>query len=502
MQRMSPLDASFLHIENDHNHMHIGSVAVFEGPPPAYAEIRAMVEGKLPLVPRYRQTVRPVPLGLGRPVWVDDPHFYLPYHLRQTALPSPGGEQQLRNLVGRVMAQQLDRTRPLWEMWVAEGLDEGRWALISKTHHAMVDGVSGTELLSIVLDTERDVKPTRVVGFSPERQPSGTELAAESVARRLVSPYEQVRSLRAVTRTPRAFAGHLGEAAKGLVSMRSLLRPTPASSINGPIGPHRRWSWARTRMSDVKVVRTALGGTVNDVVLTIIANGFRELLLSRGEPVEKLEIRSLVPVSVRSPNQEGSYDNQVSAMFATLPIGIADPVERLASMRRQMDHLKSSKQAVAGEVLTSMSGFAPSMLLALGIRVASRIPQRNVNTVTTNVPGPRQPLYAAGRRMLEAFPYVPLAGTVRVGVAIFSYDGALNYGVTGDYDTMPDLAVLCRGIEDGLEELLEVAGASERAAEQPAAAAVGRTGGKGKGRRRARSASTSNGGGGTPTKSR
>ncbi len=255
-------------------------------------------------------------------------------------------------------------------------------------------------------------------------------------------------------------------------------------------------------MADVKTVRTALGGTVNDVVLTVIANGFRELLLSRGEPVERLEIRTLVPVSVRSPNQEGSYDNQVSAMFAKLPIGIADPVERLASMRSQMDHLKSSKQAVAGEVLTSMSGFAPSMLLALGVRVASRIPQRNVNTVTTNVPGPRQPLYAAGRRMLEAFPYVPLAGTVRVGVAIFSYDGALNYGATGDYDTMPDLSVLCRGIEEGLEELLEVAGASERAAEQPAPAAVGRKGGRARRGGRSRATSSANGGGKAPAGSR
>jgi diacylglycerol O-acyltransferase len=466
MHRMSPLDASFLHIEDDRSHMHIGSVAIFEGPPPSYEEIRRLVEGKLPLVPRYRQVVRFVPFGLGRPVWVDDPNFYLPYHLRQTALPAPGGEQQLRNLVGRVMAQPLNRDRPLWEMWAAEGLDEERWALITKVHHCMVDGVSATELLSVILDRERDAPSRAAVEWTPEPPPSGVRLTADAIVQRAVSPYEQLRGARAATRAPRQFAGHALAAARGGLSLRGLLRPTPQSSINGPIGPHRRWSWARARLSDVKRVRTALGGTVNDVVLSVIANGFRELLLSRGEPVEKLEIRSLVPVSVRAPGERGTYNNRVSAMFASLPVGIADPVERLDSVRQQMERLKRSQQAVAGQVLTSMSGFAPTMLLSLGLRVANRMPQRSVNTVTTNVPGPQEPLYAAGRRMLEVFPYVPLSGTVRVGVAIFSYDGALNFGATGDYDTMRDIGVLCEGIEHGLAELLDAAQGDGRPLEE------------------------------------
>jgi diacylglycerol O-acyltransferase len=459
MDRMSPLDASFLHIEGANNHMHIGSVAMFEGPPPAYDQIVAMVEAKLPLVPRYRQKVRFVPLGLSRPEWVEDPHFNLHYHVRHTAMPSPGSEEQLRRLVGRLMSQQLDRSKPLWEMWVAEGLGEGRWSLISKLHHCMVDGVSGTDLLTVMLDHEREPTEAPVSDpWHPRPEPGEARLLAQAALDRLTSPYEVLRSVRALTRAPRRAAGEASETVRGLVTMRSLIRRTQRSTLNGPIGPHRRWAWARSRLSDVKVIRGAVGGTVNDVVLTVITTGFRELLLSRGEPVEGRHVRTMVPVSVRRADERGTYNNRVSAMFAKLPVGIADPVERLHAIRTQMEGLKESKQAVAGEVLTSLSGFAPPLLLGLGTRLAVRIPQRNVNTVTTNVPGPQQPLYAAGRRMLEAFPYVPLAGTVRVGIAIFSYDGALNFGVTGDYDTAPDIDVLCRGIEDGVQELLDAAG--------------------------------------------
>ena len=247
--------------------------------------------------------------------------------------------------------------------------------------------------------------------------------------------------------------------------MRGLVRRTPPFSINGPLGPHRRWAWARARLSDVKAVRGPLGGTVNDIVLTVITNGFRSLLLSRGEQVDDRVIRTLVPVSVRTEDARGTPDNRVSAMFAELPIGIEDAA-RAARRDPRADgtSLKESKGAVAGEVLTSLSGFAPPMLLALGERAAAHLGQRNVNTVTTNVPGPQYALYAVGRRMLEAFPYVPLGGNVRVGVAIFSYDGGLNFGVTGDYDTAPDLDVLTGGIEDGLAELLELAGEAEPAA--------------------------------------
>ncbi|MBA3655289.1 MAG: wax ester/triacylglycerol synthase family O-acyltransferase [Actinobacteria bacterium] len=464
VDRLSPLDASFLHIENDVSHMHIASVAIFEGPPPPYEDITAMVASKLPLVPRYRQVVKFVPLQLGRPVWVDDPHFNLNYHVRATALASPGSEEQLRTLVGRVMSQPLDRSKPLWEMWMVEGLDNGHWAMMSKTHHCMVDGVSGTDLLTVVLDRESDPpRPAVEDEWRPQPQPTGAELLADAVRERITSPYEQIRGLRAATRAPRQAVDQLTEVAQGVRSLAGLARATPESTINGSIGPHRRWAWARSTLADVKTIRAGLGGTVNDVVLAAITRGFRDLLESRGESTDRV-IRTLVPVSVRvkgaaGPAQgDGTFDNKVSAMFAELPVNITDARERLDAIHAQMGTLKESKQAVAGEALTSLTGFAPPMLLALGTRVFSRIPQRNVNTVTTNVPGPQFPLYAGGRKMLEAFPYVPLAGSVRIGVAIFSYNGMINFGVTGDYDTAPDISVLCQGIEDGIAEMVKLSG--------------------------------------------
>jgi len=455
MDRMSPLDASFLHIEDAVSHMHIGSVAVFEGPAPRYDQFEAMVAGKLPAVPRYRQKVRFVPLQLGRPLWVDDPHFDLGYHLRHTALAPPGGDHQLRNLVGRLMSQQLDRHKPLWEMWMVEGLEQGHWALVSKVHHCMVDGVSGTDLLAVVLDSEREPASPLPDTWKPAAEPSDVRLVADALVDVVASPYEQLRAARAATRAPRQALGQLAEVAKGLRAWTGVVRPNAPTVLNGPIGPHRRWDWARTTLADVKTVRRGLGGTVNDVVLTVLTRGFRDLLLSRDEDVSGRVVRTLVPVSVRTPGERGTYNNRVSAMIAELPVGIDDPIERLEAIRAQMDDLKESKQAVAGEVLTSLSGFAPSLLLSLGTRVAMRLPQRNVNTVTTNVPGPQWQLYACGRAMLEAFPFVPLASNVRVGVAIFSYNGMLNYGVTGDRDSAPDIAVLCGGVEAGMTELLK-----------------------------------------------
>ena len=468
--RMSPLDASFLHMEDDVSHMHIGSIGLFEGPSPGRDRFVAMVAGKLPLVPRYRQVVRFVPLDLGRPLWVDDPHFNIDYHIRHTALPSPGGEAELRRLVGRVMSQPLDRAKPLWEIWVVENLEDGRFAMVSKTHHCMVDGVSGTDLLSVIMDHSPEQPALPLDEWRPASSPGAPQMAAEAVVNLLRSPYEQVRALRATTRVPRQAASQLGEVARGIRSMAKLASPTPASTLNGPVGPHRRYEWASATVDDVKAVRKGFGGTFNDVVLAVITGGFRSLLLSRGESVDRV-VRTLVPVSVRARDitgraiGDGTLENKVSAMFPSLPVGIDDPVERLHAISAQMDGLKESRQAVAGEALTSLSGFAPPMLLSLGTRLAARVQtQRSVNTVTTNVPGPQQPLYAAGRRMLRAYPYVPLGGGMRVGVAIFSYDGQVNFGITGDYDTAPDIGVLAAGIEEGMAELVELAGEpSERA---------------------------------------
>lgn len=475
MDRMSPLDATFLHIEDGVNHMHIASCALFEGPAPAYADVVALFAGKLPLVPRYRQKVRFVPGALGRPVWVDDPHFRMDYHLRHTALPSPGSDQDLRNLMGRLMSQQLDRNRPLWETWVVEGLADGRWALVSKVHHCMVDGISGTDLMAVVLDITREGSPAVPDDWTPAAEPSDAELLRDAVAETMTSPGELMRWGRSALRRPRRIAAEVGEFVQGAKAMGERLRPNVPLSIEGSIGPHRRWAWARTSIAEVKTVRSAHGGTVNDVVLTAITKGFRDLLLGRGDDLDGVVVRTLVPVSVRS-RDDHTYNNQVSGLIAELPVGIADPLERLQSIRAQMAGLKDSHQAVAGNVLTSMAGFAPPMLLSMGLRTAvgfmRRMPQRSINTVTTNVPGPQIPLYACGREMLEYFPFVPISHGLRTGVAILSYNGTIGFGVTGDWDSIPDVAVLAEGIEAGMRELLD---ASAPASATPAARPARRT---------------------------
>ncbi len=485
MNRMSAQDASFLHIENDESPMHVGGVSIFEGPPPPFDDVTSMIEAKLALVPRYRQIVRFVPAALARPVWVDDPHFNLGYHVRRTALPQPGGDDELRTLVGRVMSQNLDRAKPLWEMWVVEGLDEARWALVSKVHHAMVDGIASTDLMTVLLDKERNPERPGPQPWTAEPMPGTARLLADAILERAVNPFLAAEQLVGAMRAPRQLAGIIGDTSRGLAGFAGVARrgSGEASSLNGPLGPHRRWGWARGRLSDVQLVRHAFGGTVNDVVLAAITNGFRELLSSRGESVDRV-LRTLVPVSVRRAGERGTYNNRVSAIFAELPVAIEDPVQRLESINAQMAGLKESRQAVAGEALTSLSGFAPPMLLALGARLASRLPQRTLNTGTTNVPGPQFPLYLAGRRLLESFPYIPLFAQVRVAVAIFSYDGALSFGISGDYDTAPDIGVLSQGIERGLGELVALA--------QPAAAATkGRAPAKQRAARKPKPAQTS-----------
>jgi WS/DGAT/MGAT family acyltransferase len=454
MDWMSPMDASFLHIEGPMNPMHIGGVSIFEGPAPPFEDLEEMVDRKLGLVPRYRQKVRFIPLGLGRPVWVDDPHFNLSYHLRHSALPPPGTDQQLRRTAARIFAQRLDRGKPLWEIWMLEGLSENRWALLSKVHHCMVDGVSATDLMSVMFGQEDAPEAGRT--WEPDPEPNGPELLMRTLTHRTFNPSEQLRTVRAAARAPRESIVQLEELLRGMASSARILRPLGGSSLVGPVGPHRTWSWAHVRLSDVKAVRASLGGTVNDVVLAIVSGGLRDLLEERGESVAGRTVRALVPVSVRRPGERGVYNNRVSAMFAELPVGIADPAERLESLRAQMDGLKQSKQAVAGDVLTSLSGFAPPMLLAMGARLAARSPSLGLETGVTNVPGPQQPLYTLGRRLLESFPFVPVIGHVRISIAIFSYDGGLYIGVTGDYDSSNDIDVLTAGVEHAMGELNEL----------------------------------------------
>jgi WS/DGAT/MGAT family acyltransferase len=459
MEWMSPMDSSFLHIENGTTPMHIGGVSIFEGPPPPFERLREMVAGKLALVPRYRQKVRSVPLAAGPPVWIEDPHFSIDYHLRRTAVPAPGEDAQVRQMAARVFSQALDRNKPLWELWMVEGMTGGRWALLSKVHHCMVDGEAATDLMSVMFsdDTLAGGSGVPAEHWAAPPEPSGIDVLLRTLVRR-ASPAGQLETLQRMLRTPRETARAVAEFARGASAAAASLRPVGASSLTGAIGPHRRWSWATVRLTDVKAVRAELGGTVNDVVLTVIANGFRELLRSRGEEVPSdRAVRTMVPVSVRSRGERGVYNNRVSAVFATLPVGLDDPAARLARIRAEMDGVKQSKQAVAGDVLASLSGFAPPLLLALGSRLVTVSPRLNMHTATTNVPGPQQPVQTLGRRMLESYPFVPVVGSIRIVVAIFSYDGGLYFGVTGDYDGAPDIDVLTEGIEAGMAELLALA---------------------------------------------
>jgi diacylglycerol O-acyltransferase / wax synthase len=452
---MSVQDAMFLHVENDVTPMHIGGVSIFEGPPPSFDDLSKMVAGKLHHTPRYRQKVRFVPLGLSEPMWVDDPYFDVAYHLRHTAVPAPGTGAQLRTMAARVFSQHLDRARPLWEIWMVEGLEHGRWALLSKVHHCMVDGVAATDLMSVMFGDDTESPPAD--RWNPGPEPSSAEVFVRGASHRLLHPAGQasaaVRARSELLRGTVAMMRAIGAAAP-------TLRPS-TSSLTGPIGPHRVWSWASAALGEVKEVRSALGGTVNDVVLAIVTNGFRELLRARGEEIRGgRTVRTMVPVSVRAPDERGVYNNRVSAVFARLPVGIDDPIRRLEVIRGQMDEIKASGQAVAGDVLAQLSGFAPPLLLALGSRAMTRSARLNMDTATTNVPGPQRPVHALGRRLLESYPYVPIVGTIRIVVAIFSYDGTLYFGVTGDRDHAPDIDVLTAGIESGLAELRERAAAA------------------------------------------
>ncbi len=460
MDRLNPLDAVFVDAEDADPHvsMAIGSIAVFEGPAPAHEEFLAYLAGRLPLVPRYRHKLRTVPMRLGRPVWVEDPGFDLRYHVRRTALPAPGGDQQLADLMARVMSQRLDRDRPLWEYWVVEGLPEGRWALISKTHHCMVDGVSGTDLYRVIFDFSPEPSaPAPADDRTVNAEPSAVELAARAALDAVVLPAREALALRGAAADPAGALRQAAEMARALARLAPAARPATGSSLSGHIGRQRRYTWARVSLEDVKTIKQALGGTVNDVVLTAISGGFRALLLARGEQPGPHMVRSLVPVSVRAPGAESVYDNQVSALLADLPVHVADPVERLAAVRSELTTLKESKEAMLGEALTSLGRFTPFPFASWWSRLAFGLPQREIVTVTTNVPGPRQPLYGMGRRLLEIIPYVPIATTLRTGISIFTYGGNVTFGITGDFAANPDLDVLAHGIEDGVSELVKAA---------------------------------------------
>jgi diacylglycerol O-acyltransferase / wax synthase len=464
--RLSGLDSSFLHLEDGPAHMHVASTTVFEGPAPDYADLRDHIAARLHLVPRFRQKLRFVPFGQGRPVWVDDPHFNLDYHLRHTALPPPGSEEQLRTLAARIFSQRLDRTKPVWEMWLVDNVEGGRFAIVTKTHHCLVDGVSGVDITTVLFDLDRDPEPVaEPEPWLPQPEPSNAQLLGDALVERATNPVEIARGARALVRAPRQAAG---TAIKGLGAAGSFLRTglgAPTSPINSPIGPYRRFAWVRMELAELKRIKDLAGGTVNDVLVACVAGALGRHLRSRGASLEGLELRALVPVSVRASDEHGALGNRVSAMMAPLPIWCEDPLERLHTVTETMGDLKSSSQAVGASLLTEATDFAPPTVAAQAARLQSR--QRFFNTVVTNVPGPQFPLYLLGRELQGIFPMVPLAKNQTVCFGIMSYNGQVNFGVTADYDSMPQLDALAEDLEASMAELSEAASAEGGAVTKP-----------------------------------
>lgn len=457
MERLKPMDAQFVDAENEDRQASfaIASIAVFEGPAPAYDEFYAAIEGRLALVPIYRRKLREVPFRLGPPVWVDDPKFDLRYHIRHTALPTPGGDEQLKNLIARVMAHRLDRDFPLWEYWLVEGLSEGRWALISKVHHCMVDGISGTDLYRVIFDPSPEPAPPIAETRQAPPEPTGLALAVSAAVDMVPTLARGALVLAGAMGRPRQTVRQASQTARAVAKLATSAWPATGSSLSGSIGSQRRYTWARASLTEVKAIKRELGGTVNDVVLAAISSGFRTLLLSRGERPQRHTVPSLIPVSLRAPGEENFYDNRVSVVLANLPVHLADPLDRFTAIHEEMSALKDIKESLAGEALIALGRFTPFPLASLAVRLAYRLPQREIVTVTTNVPGPQQRLYGLGRRLVEIIPYVPIATSLRTGVSIFTYCDQVTFGITGDYATTPDIDVLARGIEQGIRDLGE-----------------------------------------------
>jgi len=461
--RLTAVDASFLAQEGPTAHMHVGAVMIFDGPPPAYEELADHVRGRLHLVPRFRQKLAFPPLETGRPLWVDDPNFNLEYHVRHTALPAPGSEQQLRALAARVHSQALDRTKPLWEMWLVQGLDGGRFALLSKTHHALVDGVSGVDLATVLFDlqpTPAEVEHSDTP-WRPRGTPSAIDMAARGVRGLIGLPFDAAsRAIGAAARPAYALA-ETREALEGLGEVVwAGLNPAPETPLNVEIGPHRRFVWVRQELTDFKTIKRSLGGTVNDVVLAVTAGALQRWLRSRGVRTEGLELRALVPVSIRARDEHHQLGNRLAAMRAPLPVYVEDPAARLRVVRQAMRGLKESKQAVGAEVLAGMQALAPPTILAQASRL--NFSTRLFNLLVTNVPGPQFPLYVLGRRLDDLFPVAFLPKRHALAVAIMSYDGGMDFGLLGDYDSMPDIEQLAEMFDASLAELLEAAGEPKR----------------------------------------
>ncbi|HSG79994.1 MAG TPA: wax ester/triacylglycerol synthase family O-acyltransferase [Acidimicrobiia bacterium] len=460
-ERLSFLDSTFLAMEGRENPMHVGGTLVFEGAglrlPDGGVDIeriRAFIEARLQYIPRYRQRLQWIPVER-HPVWVDDEHFDLTYHVRHTALPAPGGMEQLRALAGRVYSQRMDRTRPLWEIWVVEGLQDDRVALVTKVHHCMIDGLSGVDLLKVTLSPIPDATIGEPDVFEPRPSPSPSQLFVDEAKRRVKMPLDATRSVAHFVESSKDVAEEVRYRINAMLhSMRSgWLSNASLTPINQTIGPNRRIDFLETDLDRVKAVKNALGGTVNDVVIAVVAGAVRSFLgEDRGVDVDELDFRVMVPVSTRDEDQSDELGNQVTMWLIDLPVAEPDPVKRLAAVRQSTAHLKETHQALGAAMLTQSASWTPGTLLSVAARVAS-VTIRPFNMTVTNVPGPQIPLYLMGARMVANYPMVPLWVNHGIGVALFSYDGKMHWGVNSDWDLVPDLHRFTERLTGALEEL-------------------------------------------------
>ncbi len=475
--RLTALDSTFLHLE-DHStaHMHVASVMVFEGTAPTHEQLVEHVLSRMHLVPRYRQRLANVPLGQGRPVWADDPHFNPRYHIRHTALPKPADDAALKQLAGRLFSQRLDRSKPLWEIWLVQGMSGGRFAIIAKTHHALVDGISGVDITTVLFDTAREpAAPAAPASpWSAQPLPGPAKLLGEALLERSTVPAEMIRGGRALLRRPLRALSQVKDGLTniGATTLAGFNAPAPPSPFNVDIGPHRRYTFLDANLASLKAIKDSLGGTLNDAVLASVCLALGRYLRKRGHDTDGLVLKAMVPVSVRTKSQRGALGNQVAAMWAPLPVGVESPAECLRKIAAAMEDLKKSGQAVGAQVLTNLAGFAPPTILSQAARLQARQPFFNL--VVTNVPGPQFPLYLLGRRLEVLYPVVPLAQRQALGIAVMSYDGHLGFGLLGDYDALPELEAIALDLKWAIGALCRAAGVppsktrSTRTARKPA----------------------------------
>jgi diacylglycerol O-acyltransferase / wax synthase len=469
--RLTALDTTFLHLE-DHStaHMHVASVMVFEGDAPNPDELVEHVVNRLHLVPRYRQRLAHVPFDQGRPVWTDDPHFNPRYHIRHTALPRPADDEALKRLAGRLFSQRLDRSKPLWEIWLVQNMSGERFALIAKTHHALVDGVSGVDITTVLFDAAREPAPIPGPGspWVAKPLPGRAKLLGEALVERATIPGEMARGARRLVRAPRRALSQIkdGLVSVGATTLAGINAPAPSTPFNVDIGPHRRYTFLDANLAEFKAIKDSLGGTLNDVVLAAVTLALGRYLRDRRFDTDGLVLKAMVPVSVRATSEHGALGNKVAAMWAPLPVGVENPAECLQRISRSMEDLKNSGQAVGAQVLTNLAGFAPPTIMSQAARLQARQPFFNL--VVTNVPGPQFPLYLLGRRLQVLFPVVPLAQRQALGIAVMSYDGHLGFGLLGDFDALPELENIRKDLEWAIDSLAGAAGVRKRPAKKPA----------------------------------